>query len=174
MKVYLQIFLFIITTIAIISCEESNQEIVPPTFKGFKVSPAPYYPGDTIEVKLYYANKGSNVYGPKCDWVISDSTELSDAHKSMSYRDYHEIKASIADEYLKCDFVIPKENTANKTIKCRVEISYSNAFTPKEGKSLTNTLEAGYVGRMENSRIASPLYCKFIGNIDLGIIQNPE
>lgn len=168
MKKYIFILLTTFVAIALYSCEDEKNSI-PPTFKGFTVSPNPAHPGDTVRVKLYYADKGEYIYGPRCAWNMKLDTLLEDG----STRDttmWNYVQASISADHLGTSFILPK--TTNPGIKtCNVEISFNNSVDTKKVTVRDNVLQPGYEGKMGKSAVTSLLYSKFTGSVNVRIVN---
>lgn len=166
MKKYIYILLTVFVTAALFSCEE-DKNTIPPTFKGFLVSPKPCHPGDTVRVKLYYADKGEYVYGPRCAWSLKIDTLMEDGlSNDTTYWKY--ISASIADEHLGASFILPK-STKPGNYTCNLEVSFNNSVDSKQAIVRENTVIAPYEGHLGKSIVSSLLYSKFSGSVNIRV-----
>lgn len=160
----------LIMSLAFVACSEDDLRSVPPTFKGFKVSPNPVHPGDTVTISAVYNNKGEYVYAPKCTWILKLDT-LTESSEQIHAELIKSIKATIAEDTLSVKFAIPKTAKTGRTVNCSFNASYSNAVDTEPGLSLPNTTIDPFIGRFGNSRVSSILYSECSGDCTFGIVD---
>lgn len=171
MKKYIYILLTVFVTAALFSCEEDINPI-PPTFKGFIVSPKPAMPGDTVKVKLYFADKGKHIYLPQPQnsyWTLTLDTLATDGTVNNVTLSSYE-RGSIGNDFLSKEFILPK-TTLPSTKTCHVMVKFSCSADCKQTVIRKNTLMPGYEGDLGNSEITGLLYGEFNGSVKIQIVE---
>lgn len=166
MKKYIYILLTAIVTITLHSCQDAAKPI-PPTFKGFVVSPKPCHPGDTLNVKLYFADKGEYIISPKANWTLSIDTLGADGTQNKCTFNTSK-QGSIVNEYLGGQFIIPTNAVAGRKT-CSVRVDFQCSADASEYPSRTSVVQPGFEGTLGVSQIKSPLYGDFSGSVNIDI-----
>lgn len=164
MKKYIYFLFVVCLAITFYSCEEEKNS-VPPTFSGFLVSPKPCHAGDTVRIKLYYADKGEYVYGPRCAWNLKIDTLTEEGLKNDTTM-WHYVSASIAADHLGTSYVLPK-TTKPGIYTCNVEVSFNNSVDSKNQVVRENIVVPPYEGKLGKSTITGLLYSKFSGSVNI-------
>lgn len=168
MKKYIYILLTALVATVFYSCEK-DQDPIPPTFKGFTVSPKPCNSGNKVSVKLYFADKGDYIISPKLSCTLKIDTLDADGNiNSATLSDSR--KCSITDEYLENTFTIP-ETTLPKTYTCDANVEFTCSVDSKQAARRSNEIENGYEGTLKESEIRSMLYGGCSGSVNIRIVN---
>lgn len=152
------------------SCDDVNNTVIPPTFKGFTYAPHTPNPGDTVTICAEYANKGKYCYKPRTTWKLTLDTLNAETHNYETVTLSNQRTCSISEERLSVRFAIPRSAKPSQTCRCTFDVAFDNAVDAEnQGYSLPNPTLEGYVGQFGNSMVNSLLYSHCSGSLTISI-----
>ena len=150
------------------SCDDTDNTVIPPTFKGFTYAPSTLHPGDTVTLSAVYASKGKYCYKPRTTWRITLDTLNAETKEYVRVTLSNQRTCSISEENLSVRFAIPHSARPSQTCPVKFDVAFDNAVDAEnQGYSLPNPTQEGYVGQFDNSVVNSLLYSHCSGSLSV-------
>lgn len=152
------------------SCDEADNTVIPPTFKGFTCEPATIHPGDTLTLRAVYASKGKYCYKPRTTWKITLDTLNAETQNYDKVVFSNQRTCSISEESLFVRFAVPQSARTRQSCPVTFDVAFDNAVDAEnQGYSLPNPTQEGYLGTFSNSVVNSLLYSHCSGSLNVFI-----